>query len=543
MRSFLLLSQRERNSCSYWVLLLVALTVTLVSSWQAAAKQPHIVWFVADDLGWDDLSLHGSPQIPTPNIDALAKEGIILNNYYTHPICTPSRSAFMTGLYAFHTGMQHSTIFGMQPYGLPLNLTLLPQHLKELGYSANMVGKWHLGFYQSAYTPQMRGFDNYFGYWNGKEDYFSHVADEINGNSNFTGLDLRGNWTIEDQYDGVYGPELFTEKAIEYCNFHAQNNPDQPMFLYFAQQSVHAANANQPLQAPQQFIDMFNDTIEMMQRRIFAGMVTVMDQSVANLTAALKANGMWENTLFIFTSDNGGPTDGMDGNMASNYPLRGRKESLWEGGVHVTAFINAPFLENQGFETSALMHAVDWFPTLISLAGGSVDTNGAWPLDGMDVWSAITTEGAVSPRYEMMMEIDPIKNISAIRRGDWKLLFGNGIKGDSDWYPRPSSNSTATVVDCGPVPPNVNQSCNFIDPCLYNITADPCEYHNLASENPDVVEELLSRIDYYKSTMVPPANQPNDPAANPALHGGVWVPFQDPPMQIAPAAVNRQPPS
>lgn len=147
----------------------------------AMCKKPHIIVIVADDLGWNDVGFHGSNQIPTPNIDALAYSGIILQNYYVNPICTPSRSALMTGLHPIHTGMQSGVLVGAAPYGLPLKHKILPQFLNDLGYKSIAVGKWHLGSHSANYTPVNRGFDSHVGYWTGHEDYYDHTAQELYG--------------------------------------------------------------------------------------------------------------------------------------------------------------------------------------------------------------------------------------------------------------------------------------------------------------------------------------------------------------------------
>ncbi|XP_042149517.1 arylsulfatase B-like [Ixodes scapularis] len=146
---------------------------------QCHAMRPHIVMLLADDLGWGDVSFHGSTQVPTPNIDVLAGDGVILNNYYSLPLCTPSRAALMTGLYPIHTGMQTSVILDAAPWGLPLEVKIMPQHFKDLGYQVNMIGKWHLGFFQTAYTPPKRGFDSFFGYYTAGNDYYNHTAGTI----------------------------------------------------------------------------------------------------------------------------------------------------------------------------------------------------------------------------------------------------------------------------------------------------------------------------------------------------------------------------
>ncbi|KAJ7390387.1 hypothetical protein OS493_025640 [Desmophyllum pertusum] len=201
------------------------------------APRPHIIMIVADDLGWDDVSFHGSPQIPTPHIDKLANTGVILNSYYVNPLCTPTRASLMTGKYAVNLGVQHETVFGTQPYGLPLSEATTPQYLKSLGYRTHGVGKWHLGFFEKEYTPTYRGFETFYGFWNGKEDYWDHTSLE-----DVWGTDLRDNMKAVKNETGHYGTELFSEVAERIIDTH---NKSEPLYLYLAQQGVHSANGNE----------------------------------------------------------------------------------------------------------------------------------------------------------------------------------------------------------------------------------------------------------------------------------------------------------
>ncbi|CAL4134497.1 unnamed protein product, partial [Meganyctiphanes norvegica] len=164
-------------------------------------SKPNIIIIVADDLGWNDVGFHGSTQIPTPNIDALAYSGVILNNYYVQPICTPSRSALMTGKHPVHTGLNHGVIFGPQAYGIPLGINLLPQYLLDQGYSTRHVGKWHLGMAIKELTPIYRGFLSHFGYWTGHQDYYDHEAQEGPG---WWGYDMRRNMSVARDAYGTY---------------------------------------------------------------------------------------------------------------------------------------------------------------------------------------------------------------------------------------------------------------------------------------------------------------------------------------------------
>ncbi|XP_031549548.1 arylsulfatase I-like [Actinia tenebrosa] len=484
------------------------------------AAKPNIIFIVADDLGWNDVSFHGSPQIPTPNIDELANKGVILNNYYVQPICTPTRSAIMTGKYPIHTGMQHSVIEASQPYGLGLNETLLPQYLKKLGYATHGVGKWHLGFFERDYTPTHRGFDSFFGYWCGKSDYWDHSNNEVGG----WGLDLHdGDKNVWTEW-GQYSTELFSKKAVDVIQSH---NTSDPLFLYLAFQAVHSANYIQPLQAPPNLIAKFGG-IKNMQRRIFAAMVTSMDQSIKKVVDALKANNMYNNSIIVFTTDNGGPANGFDMNMASNYPLRGVKATLWEGGIRGASFVHSPLIKSTGRVSTQMMHVTDWLPTLYVRAGG--DIHDMQESDGFDIWDSIVTDD-MSPRTEILINIDPVSNAAAYRVENWKIVV-NETSRWSGWYPPPGLEATQkqpkpttlknAVVTCTKPPPLTVQCTKETGPCLFDLSSDPCEYVNQAKNHPEVLQNMLQWLEKYKNDMVPIRNKNFDPAANPNNRGGVW---------------------
>ncbi|KAM7305585.1 putative arylsulfatase B precursor, partial [Ixodes scapularis] len=170
--------------------------------------------------GWNDVSYHGSPQILTPNIDALAWNGIRLNRYYTQPLCTPSRSAFLTGCYPMNTGMQHSVILTTEPRGLPLHYKLLPQWLGDFGYVSRMLGKWHLGYYKEEYTPTMRGFQSHVGSWEGFSDYYSHIMDFSWQTWSISGHDFRRDMQKSKEDDGRYYTHVMTEEALKIIKDH-----------------------------------------------------------------------------------------------------------------------------------------------------------------------------------------------------------------------------------------------------------------------------------------------------------------------------------
>lgn len=468
-------------------------------------QQPNVLFILADDYGYHDIGYHNS-EIRTPNLDRLAAEGVKLENYYVQPICTPTRSQLMSGRYQIHTGLQHGIITSRQPHCLPLNNPTLANKMKESGYSTHMVGKWHLGFYKKECLPTSRGFDSYYGYLTGSENYYTHHCCDL-----FCGFDLRDNLTKVTDQKGHYSTHLFAQKAIEVVEKH---NEKKPLFLYVAMQSVHA-----PLQVPAKYLQQY-DFIENKHRRIYAGMTTCMDEAVGNITDAFKRRGLWNNTILIFSTDNGGQI--LEG--GNNWPLRGWKGSLWEGGLHGVGFVTSNLLKQKAVTSKALIHVSDWFPTLIGLAGGSL--NGTKP-DGFDQWKTIS-EGQLSPRKELLHNIDPLEGPkgkslfpglfdtrvrAALRIGDWKIITGN--PGNSSWIPPPH------IYENWEVPEETKKNL-----WLFNITNDPNEFYDLSDQRLDIVKLMLQRLAFYNSTAVDCVFPPGDDRSDPQLHGGFWGPWE-----------------
>ncbi|KAG5882847.1 hypothetical protein JTB14_022358 [Gonioctena quinquepunctata] len=554
----------------------VPLFFVLIRSSLMEKEKPHIIVIIADDMGFNDVGFHGSDEIPTPNIDALAYNGVILNSHYTQALCTPSRAAFLTGKYPIHLGMQQLVILEPEPWGLPLNETLIPQHLKNNGYSTHAVGKWHLGFFEKEYTPTYRGFDTHFGYWQGLQDYYSHMT-HATYTSDF-GYDMRRNMDVDYSAKGKYSTTLFTEEAVKLIHEHDTKNP---MFLYMAHLAPHTGNDNDPLQAPDEEIAKFAH-IEDPERRIYAAMVSMLDQSVGNVIAALREKRMLENSIILFMSDNGAQPEGIHANHGSNYPFRGAKHSAWEGAQRNVAAIWSPLIKKNQRVSNHFMHLTDWLPTFYSAAG--LNKSELSNIDGLDMWRAIS-EGEESPRTELIYNIDDVAHYSGIRRGEWKYVYGSTTEGKKDiWFGNSGKsnlyhydknmvlnskagnalagiityqqikeknvkhidkNFSIELLDKSTIEKLRNDAtikCKVIDdedqlddtkcdltksPCLFNIKDDPCERVNLASRRPNIVSNLEQAIMQYRKTALPPRNVPRDPNADPNKWGGIWTNWND----------------
>ena len=418
-------------------------------------KKPHIIYIVADDLGWKDVGFHGS-DIKTPNLDKLAAEGMRLETFYAQPMCTPTRAALMTGRYPFRYGLQTAVIASAHTYGLPTDEWLLPQALKEAGYYTAIVGKWHLGHADQKYWPRQRGFDYQYGPLIGEIDYFTH---EQHGVVDW----YRNNKLVREK---GYSTTLLGNDAVRLIN---QHDASKPLYLYLAFNSPHT-----PYQAPNEYLDQYKNIADP-SRRAYAASITAMDDQIGRVIAALASKKMRDNTLVVFQSDNGGTRTKMfagEGDMSKivipcdNGPYRDGKGSLYEGGTRVVAFANWPGHVKAAGTTNEMIHVVDMYPTLVGLAGGQLSKNK--PLDGNDLWPTIS-EGKPSPRTEVVYNLEPFRG--AVRQGDWKLVW--------------------RVL----LPSSVE---------LFNVTQDPSEKNNIAAQNPDKVAELQRRLNELAATMAKP---------------------------------------
>jgi arylsulfatase A-like enzyme len=412
----------------------------------AEAPRPNILFILADDLGWGDVSFHGG-DIQTPNIDKLAASGARLEQFYVQPLCTPTRSSLMTGRYPMRQGLQWGVIKPQAQYGLPLDERTLPQALKEAGYFTAIDGKWHQGHFQKAYLPMERGFDSQYGHYNGAIDYFTHLRDG--------GLDWHRN--EHALVEKGYSTHLI---ALEAMRIIRERDPRKPFFLYVAFNAVH-----NPLEVPESYTLPYSHFPA--RRRTYAGMVAALDEAVGQILDTLDREGLRKNTLIIFSSDNGGLNPGV---ISSNGPLRGQKGMVYEGGIRVPACAAWEGRIPAGSTVTALLHIVDWYPTLLKLAGA--DPHQPKPLDGLDAWGAIA-HSQPSPHSFILHNASPYNG--ALREGDWKLVI-NG-------YLRDNGEDAQSMLSKG-----AQMKGDVVE--LFNIASDPFEKTDLAKQEPARVKEL-----------------------------------------------------
>ncbi|XP_052871938.1 arylsulfatase B-like [Anopheles cruzii] len=554
------------------VLIVSWCNIAMAEPRKQSAPPPHIVLIVADDMGWNDVGFHGSNQIATPNIDALAYDGIILNRHYSAPMCTPSRAALMTGRHPINLGMHHYVIDIDEPWGLGLDEKLMPQYFREAGYRTHLVGKWHLGFFSEHYWPTNRGFDTHIGYLGPYIDYWSYVS-KMNSGAAFEGYDLRQNLAINRAANGTYATDYFTGAASDIIASHGRTG--DPMLLVLTHLAPHAGNDDDRLQAPQKTIDRF-DYIGDIDRRKYAAMMSKLDDSVGEVYQSLEANGMLNNSIIVFLSDNGGVTQGMHSNTGSNYPFRGQKHSPWEGAVRTAALIWSPLIQQAQRVSKQWFHISDWLPTLASAAGISLPHDEtASDIDGIDQWEALAY-GTGNPRQRLMNNVDEIFGYTSYMENGLKYVNGTTLEGANDrWYGAadsldklPGNAQYLDTVKSSPIGralqldaivmgylrrhARVNCSnaiatrdCNPLQrPCLFDIINDPCEMHDIAAEHPIRMRQIQENIEDYRSRAVKPRNRPHDPAANPANFGGVWNWWRtEPTRQVAAHDEQMPPPS
>lgn len=408
---------------------------------------PNILIIVADDLGWHDVGYHES-EIKTPVIDKLAKEGIVLERFYVHSVCSPTRASLLTGRPPSRYGILSP--LGDEP-AFPRGTITIAELLRQKGYDTAISGKWHLGTVPEA-RPLNFGFNSSYGYLRGQIDPYTHLYK--NGNRTW-----HRNDTLIDE-EG-HATDLITKEAVRVIE--KNRGANVPFFLYVAYSVPHY-----PLDEPDKWVDMYQSTIANESRRMYAAAVTHMDHAIGQIMSALKKSGDEKNTLVLFFSDNGaqkswhsktqygGKFKGNDV-LGNNTPLRDWKTSLYDGALRVPALIRWKGTLPGGTKVEEYMHVTDVYPTLANLAG--IDIPDALKIEGINFWPAL--EGKSLPEDRIIY---------------WRLNYGMAIM-QGPWK----------LVHYGKTPEEGRDE-------LFNIEKDPEETNDLSAENKSVLEDLKSEL-------------------------------------------------
>jgi arylsulfatase A-like enzyme len=439
---------------------------------------------MVDDLGYNDLY-----SFPTPTISYLADRGILLKNHYTAITCTPSRASFLTGNYPSTVGLSSALLYN-NPYGLD-NYVTLPKVLQSVGYDTSLIGKWHLGYAKKDYLPTSNGFNNFYGTLNGASDHYTKKLNNIN--------DLYSNNKPIINY--TYSTELYTDVALKYLN--------KNFMTMISYQAVHT-----PLQVPQKYL--LNCNMTNYFRKLYCGMMVAIDESIKKITDEIKKKGLWDETIILFTTDNGGqPWFG-----ALNYPFRGTKNSLYEGGCRGIAFLSGGYIKNQHIYYGNI-HISDWFSTFLSM----LKINNNYRVDGMDLSYEILNNKK-SKRNNILIHNDIYSNTYSYILDNWKIIVGNS--GDSTLFMNydnkkcPVNNNYIDLIVCyfmndmeidnshdvlyyelireirniingesigSDILFGMNNSHKIE---LYNLLEDPYEQKNVAQDYPFIVNKLLN---------------------------------------------------
>lgn len=427
------------------LLLVLGLLASLATLPAASTGKPNIIVILTDDQGYADVGFNGCRDIPTPNIDRIAHEGVHFpEGYVTHPYCSPSRAGLMSGRMQQRFGHEHNpeTATHDNDVGIPVSEILLPAHLKAAGYTTALIGKWHLGK-APQFNPLNRGFDEFFGFLGGGFNYFGETRDKD---------------------DSIYrGHEKIPAKAITYLtdDFSTetvrfiQRNKAQPFFIYLAYNAPHA-----PDQATPKYLERFPNLTG--QRKIYAAMVSAVDDGVGRVLDELKAQGIDDNTLVFFLSDNGGR-----GGVADNGPLRGLKGRTYEGGIRVPFAARWPKHLPAGLKYPHPVNSLDIYTTAVSLGGVAPAVINQ--SEGTNLIPYLTNQKSGSPHQTLFWRVGGGWDF-ALRSGNYKLAKPGLV-------------------------PRVE---------LYDLSTDLGEQHDLSDQLPEVKARLLDEYFRWDATNVPP---------------------------------------
>lgn len=424
-------------------ILKTAVLLAFLSSSLFAAQKPNIVMIVADDLGYADIGVQAvSKDVRTPNIDSIARDGVRFTaGYVSCPVCSPSRAGFLTGRYQEKFGHEANPLPKFDKiFGLPTDQTTIADELKRNGYATGAFGKWHLGD-APRFRPQKRGFDEFFGFIGGMHSYTRAG----------TGVYRlrRGDTPVEQK---EYLTDAITDEVVSFI----QHHKSEPFFAYVPYNAVHV-----PQEAPDKYQDRFPD-VKDTKRKLMLAMLSAEDDGVGKILGTLRKNHLDENTLVIFFSDNGGPTQG---NASRNTPFRGFKGQVWEGGIRIPFMMRWTTHIPPAQVIDKPVISLDIFPTALAAAG--IAPRKELKLDGVNLLPWLTSKQSTSPHDVLFWRFKPAW---AVRAGNYKLVFPLG---DTKTY-------------------------------LFDLASDPGEQNDLSAKKPEVVQQLQTKFDTWNSQNMKP---------------------------------------
>ncbi len=472
------------------VLSLAGLVIAAGSLSAAEVRKPNVIVILADDMGYADIGVHGCKDIPTPNIDSLARNGVRCSNgYVSHPYCSPTRAGLLTGRYQqrfgheFNPGPPTNRTPGV---GLPLTETTMADRLKAAGYKTGLVGKWHLGHAEDKFHPLNRGFDEFFGFLGGAHSY-------LRSGSGPAAI-FRGRQEVQET---EYLTDAFAREGVAFIDRHAK----EPFFLYWAFNAVHG-----PMEAADKYLKRFPD-IKDQKRRTYAAMLAALDDGIGRGLAKLRELGLEENTLIFFTSDNGGPEAV---NASDNGPFNGVKGTTWEGGIHVPFLVQWKGRVPAGKVFDHPVICLDILPTSLAAAGvrtplsqpspplGDVRGRGQGQgFDGVNLLPYLQGQKPDAPHEVLYWRFG---GQMAIRMGDWKLVKPAAGRGQAGGGGAALRRQKATVEGA----------------LLFNLRDDIGEQMDLAPKHPEKVRELASAWQRWNAELAEPLWGPPTRAKPPA---------------------------
>eukprot|EP01084_Bolivina_argentea_P036017 66669_1 len=483
----------------------ILLLLSVLCKRNVHADKPNIVFILADDFGWANIGYHNkeNTEISTPNMDYLANNGLKLNRHYVHYVCSPTRSSVQSGRLPVHCNTNNTPAIGNALNGIPVNYTCIAERIKsDGGYSTHFIGKWDAGSTMKEQLPFGRGYDTSFGYLNHANDYWNKTLYSGPSHCNNQSGIIIDMWnTTHPAYTAnnsmVYEEFLFATQVYKHLD-----EAQQPFFIFYAPHLTHAPN-----QIPKEYLSTWsNDENECYDRQwpIYPGFnisnpnnfhcrsitqsqVNLLDIIIGNITQKLIDNNQWNNTLIIFSSDNGGP-EYLNTAGSNNWPLRGGKISLWEGGIRVNTFVSGGYLppKRHGEIENGMVHVADWYSTFAAIIGfdpmdKKAKRAGLPPIDSINMWPLLSGENLTSPRTEIAI------SEHVLIQNNYKYMVNESFDYAS-WsgYLFPNSSSPSHPIQ------GTKMDCS--KGCLFDLEHDVTEHVNIINENLEIAKKMDQRL-------------------------------------------------